>query len=102
MKKIVHETTDSFDERLDVLAGIACTAAGDRCGGQAVYERLRTAQSICAGVRAGCLFRDRGDLALLQAISGEIARARRCRTSKRERRRSGAARLSDDDSCRAA
>ncbi|MDQ2734704.1 MAG: hypothetical protein M3Y55_06885 [Pseudomonadota bacterium] len=71
MKKIIHDTTDSFDQRLDVLqAGHAPQIEIDAA--IVVYERLRTAQSICeALVPAG--YSETAVFALLEAISDEVA-----------------------------
>ena len=71
MKKIVHDTTDSFDQRLDVLqAGHAPQVEIDAA--IAVYERLRTAQSICQALVPGA-YSESAMLALLEAISEEVA-----------------------------
>ena len=52
MKKLVHDTTDAFDQRLDILqAGHAPQVEIDAA--IAVYERLRTAQSICQALVPG-------------------------------------------------
>jgi hypothetical protein len=71
MKKIVHDTTDSFDQRLDVLqAGHAPQAEIDAA--IAVYERLRTAQSICQALVPGA-YSESAMLAVLGAIADEVA-----------------------------
>ncbi len=73
MKKIVNDTTDPFDERLDLLqAGHAPQIEIDAA--IAVYERLRTAQSICAALVPGA-YSETAVFSLLQAICDEIARA---------------------------
>jgi len=71
MKKIVHETTDAFDQRLDVLqAGHAPQVEIDAA--ITIYERLRTAQSICQALVPGA-YSETAMLALLEAISDEVA-----------------------------
>lgn len=71
MKKIVNDTTDSFDQRLDVLqAGHAPQVEIDAA--IVVYERLRTAQSICQALVPGA-YSETAMLALLEAISDEVA-----------------------------
>jgi hypothetical protein len=71
MKKIVHETTDSFDQRLDVLqAGHAPQVEIDAA--IVIYERLRTAQSICQALVPGA-YSETAMIALLEAISNEVA-----------------------------
>lgn len=71
MKKIIHDTTDAFDERLDVLqAGHAPQVEIDAA--IAVYERLRTAQSICQALVPGA-YSETAVLALMQAIADEAA-----------------------------
>lgn len=71
MKKIVHDTTDAFDERLDVLqAGHVPQVEIDAA--IAVYERLRTAQSICQALVPGA-YSETAMLTLLEAISDEVA-----------------------------
>ncbi len=71
MKKIVLDATDSFDQRLDVLQAshwpeIEIDAA------IAIYERLRTAQSICQALVPGA-YSESAVIAVLQFISDEIA-----------------------------
>ena len=71
MKKIVLDATDSFDQRLDVLQAshwpeIEIDAA------IAIYERLRTAQSICQALVPGA-YSESAVIAVLQSISDEIA-----------------------------
>ena len=71
MKKIVLDTTDAFDQRLDVLqAGHAPQLEIEAA--IAVYERLRTAQSICQALVPGA-YSETAMLALLEAISDEVA-----------------------------
>jgi hypothetical protein len=71
MKKIVHDTTDAFDRRLDVLqAGHVPQIEIDAA--VVVYERLRTAQSICEALVPGA-YSETAMLALLEAISDEVA-----------------------------
>ncbi len=71
MKKIVHETTDAFDQRLDVLqAGHAPQVEIDAA--IVIYERLRTAQSICQALVPGA-YSETAMIALLEAISNEVA-----------------------------
>jgi hypothetical protein len=71
MKKIVHDTTDSFDERLDVLqAGHAPQIEIDAA--IVVYERLRTAQSICQALVPGA-YSESAVFSTLQAINDEVA-----------------------------
>jgi hypothetical protein len=71
MKKIVHDTTDAFDQRLDMLqAGHAPQVEVDAA--IAVYERLRTAQAICQALVPGA-YSESAMLALLAAISDEVA-----------------------------
>jgi hypothetical protein len=71
MKKIVHETTDSFDQRLDVLQA-AHVPQVEIDAAIVVYERLRTAQSICQALVPGA-YSETAMLALLEAISDEVA-----------------------------
>ena len=52
MKKIVHDTTDSFDQRLDVLQA-AHAPQVEIDAAIVVYERLRTAQAICHALVPG-------------------------------------------------
>jgi hypothetical protein len=71
MKKIVHDTTDAFDQRLDVLqAGHVPPVEIDAA--IAVYERLRTAQAICQALVPGA-YSESAMLAVLSAISEEVA-----------------------------
>ena len=71
MKKIVHETTDSFDQRLDVLQA-AHAPQVEIDAAIAIYERLRTAQSICQALVPGA-YSEVVMIALLEAISDEVA-----------------------------
>jgi len=71
MKKIVHETTDAFDERLDVLQA-AHAPQLEIDAAIVVYERLRTAQSICQALVPGA-YSESAVLAMLSAISDEVA-----------------------------
>jgi hypothetical protein len=69
----VHDTSDSFDQRLDVLqAGHAPQVEIDAA--IAVYERLRTAQSICQALVPGA-YSESALLAVLKAIAVEVALA---------------------------
>ncbi len=71
MKKIVNDVTDSFDQRLDVLqAGHAPQAEIDAA--TVIYERLRTAQSICQALVPGA-YSETAVFTLLNAISEEAA-----------------------------
>ena len=71
MKKIVHDTTDSFDQRLDVLqAGHAPQIEIDAA--IVIYERLRTAQSICQALVPGA-YSESAVFSTLQAINDEVA-----------------------------
>lgn len=71
MKKIVHDSTDSFDQRLDVLqAGHAPQIEIDAA--IVVYERLRTAQSICEALVPGA-YSETAVFSTLQAINDEVA-----------------------------
>lgn len=73
MHKIVHETTDAFDERLDLLQA-AHVPQIEIDAAVAVYERLRTAQSICQALVPGA-YSETVVISLLQAICDEIARS---------------------------
>lgn len=78
MKKIVRDTTDAFDRRLDMLqAGHAPQVEIDAA--TAVYERLLTAQNICAALVPGA-YSESAVFALLQAISDEVAMRRSMET----------------------
>jgi hypothetical protein len=71
MKKIVHDTTDSFDQRLDVLqAGHAPQVEID--AEIVVYERLRTAQSICQALVPGA-YSETAVFAILESINDVVA-----------------------------
>ena len=71
MKKIVHDSTDSFDQRLDVLqAGHAPQIEIDAA--IVVYERLRTAQAICEALVPGA-YSETAVFSTLQAINDEVA-----------------------------
>ena len=71
MKKIVKDTTDSFDERLDVLqAGHAPQIEIDAA--IVVYERLRTAQAICEALAPGA-YSETAVFSTLQSINDEVA-----------------------------
>ena len=71
MKKIVHDTADAFDARLDVLqAGHAPQIEIDAA--IVVYERLRTAQSICEALVPGA-YSETAVFSTLQAINDEVA-----------------------------
>ena len=71
MKKIVHENTDAFDQRLDVLQA-AHVPQIEIDAAIAVYERLRTAQSICQALVPGA-YSESAVVALLEAICDEVA-----------------------------
>ncbi len=73
MNKIVHETTDAFDERLDLLQA-AHAPQTEIDAAVAVYERLRTAQAICQALVPGA-YSEPAVISLLQAICDEIARS---------------------------
>ncbi|MEP6740278.1 MAG: hypothetical protein ABJA61_07850 [Caldimonas sp.] len=70
MKKIVHDTTDSFDQRLDVLQA-AHAPQIEIDAAVVVYERLRTAQSICQALVPGA-YSESAVIAILEAISDEV------------------------------
>jgi hypothetical protein len=71
MKKIVHDTTDAFDQRLDVLQA-AHVPQIEIDSAIVVYERLRTAQAICQALVPGA-YSETAMIALLQAICDEVA-----------------------------
>ncbi len=71
MKKIVHETTDSFDQRLDVLQA-AHAPQVEIDAAIAIYERLRTAQSICQALVPGA-YSETAVFSILQAIADEAS-----------------------------
>ncbi len=71
MKKIVTDSTDAFDQRLDVLQA-AHAPQVEVDAATVVYERLRTAQSICQALVPGA-YSETAVFALLQAISDEVA-----------------------------
>ena len=71
MKKIVHDTTDSFDQRLDVLQA-AHVPQIEIDASIAVYERLRTAQAICQALVPGA-YSETAVFAILGAICDEVA-----------------------------
>lgn len=71
MKKIVHDTTDSFDERLDILQA-AHVPQIEIDASIAVYERLRTAQSICEALVPG-KYSESAVISVLEAICDEVA-----------------------------
>lgn len=69
MKKIVNDSTDAFDQRLDVLqAGHAPQIEIDAA--IMIYERLRTAQAICQALVPGA-YSETAVFSLLQAIADE-------------------------------
>ena len=71
MKKIVNDTTDEFDRRLDALqAGHAPQTEIDAA--TMVYERLRTAQMICQALVPGA-YSETAVFGVLQAIADEAA-----------------------------
>jgi hypothetical protein len=71
MKKIVHDTTDAFDQRLDVLQA-AHAPQVEIDAAIVVYERLRTAQSICQALVPGA-YSETAMISLLEAICNEAA-----------------------------
>ncbi len=71
--KIVNQFTDAFDVRLDLMQS-AKVPQVEIDAAIAVYERLRTAQSICQVLVPGA-YSESAVVALLTAISEE-ARAR--------------------------
>jgi len=71
MKKIVHETTDPFDQRLDILQA-AHVPQVEIDAAIAVYERLRTAQSICQALVPG-KYSESAVISVLEAICDEVA-----------------------------
>jgi hypothetical protein len=71
MKHVIPATPDAFDERIEILRSkqvpqIEVDAA------VTIYERLRTAQSICQALIPGA-YSEPAVLALLAAISDEVA-----------------------------
>jgi hypothetical protein len=75
--KIVNEVSDAFDARLDLMQS-AKVPQVEIDAAVAVYERLRTAQSICQALVPGA-YSESAVVALLTAISEE-ARARGARS----------------------
>jgi hypothetical protein len=71
MKKIVHDSTDAFDQRLDVLQA-AHAPQVEIDAAVVIYERLRTAQAICQALVPGA-YSESAVVALLQAICDEVA-----------------------------
>jgi hypothetical protein len=71
MKKIVNESTDAFDQRLDVLQA-AHAPQVEIDAAIVVYERLRTAQAICQALVPGA-YSETAMIALLDAICNEAA-----------------------------
>lgn len=71
MKKIVHDTTDAFDKRLDVLQA-AHAPQIEIDASIAIYERLRTAQAICEALVPGA-YSETAVISLLEAICDEVA-----------------------------
>lgn len=71
MKKIVHDSTDSFDQRLDILQA-AHVPQIEIDASIAVYERLRTAQSICQALVPG-KYSESAVISVLEAICDEVA-----------------------------
>jgi len=71
MKKIVHDTTDAFDQRLDILQA-AHVPQIEIDASIAVYERLRTAQAICQALVPGA-YSETAVISILEAICDEIA-----------------------------
>ncbi len=75
--KIVNEFPDAFDVRLELMQAAKLPQA-ELDAAVAVYERLRTAQSICQALVPGA-YSESAVVALLTAISEE-ARARNARS----------------------
>jgi hypothetical protein len=71
MKKIVHDSTDAFDQRLDILQA-AHVPQIEIDAAIVIYERLRTAQSICQALVPGA-YSETAVFALLEAINDEVA-----------------------------
>jgi hypothetical protein len=71
MKKIVNESTDAFDQRLDVLQA-AHAPQVEIDAAIVVYERLRTAQAICQALVPGA-YSETAMISLLEAICNEAA-----------------------------
>ena len=71
MKKIVHDSTDAFDQRLDVLQA-AHAPQVEIDAAIVVYERLRTAQAICQALVPGA-YSETAMISLLEAICNEAA-----------------------------
>jgi hypothetical protein len=72
MKKIVHDTTDAFDQRLDILQAAHVPQIEIDCRGRrlraACARRSRSARPSCrAPIRRTAVF------ALLEAINDEVA-----------------------------
>ena len=71
MNKIVHDSTDAFDQRLDILQA-AHVPQVEIDASIAVYERLRTAQSICQALVPGA-YSESAVISVLEAICDEVA-----------------------------
>ncbi len=71
MKKIVNESTDAFDQRLDILQA-AHAPQVEIDAAIVVYERLRTAQAICQALVPGA-YSETAMISLLEAICNEAA-----------------------------
>ncbi len=71
MKKIVNESTDAFDQRLDILQA-AHAPQVEIDAAIVVYERLRTAQAICQALVPGA-YSETAMVSLLEAICNEAA-----------------------------
>ena len=71
MQKIVHDSTDAFDQRLDILQA-AHVPQVEIDAAIVIYERLRTAQAICQALVPGA-YSETAVFSLLEAISDEIA-----------------------------
>ena len=69
--KIVNEVTDAFDERLDRMQA-AKVPQVEIDAAIVVYERLRTAQSICQALVPGA-YSETAVFSLLEAINDEVA-----------------------------
>ncbi len=71
MKKIVHDSTVAFAQRLDVLQAVHAPQV-EIDAAIVVYERLRTAQAICQALVPGA-YSETAMISLLEAICNEAA-----------------------------
>ena len=71
LPRLLQFTTDAFDARLDVLQA-AHVPQIEIDAAIVVYERLRTAQSICQALVPGA-YSETAVFALLEAINDEVA-----------------------------